>query len=235
MRRPYRSTHSGGLWPRSHSGATTARLFRACRSASVAHPRRTVARTRASTWVESVRCRPRALSSPRLLQRSSNRSSSNPSAPPSSRRERNSQSTEASNPGSVSSSPSRYFQSMRARTASAAARSERSSRNCRTVIRASRQGAKAGCPLRGYRSAKSASWKTVPSLVAELQVGVAVGEGGVGDAGGVLGDGRDESERKGHGATSRGAGATWCKLLQYRLLPARREFASSITFDDPRA
>ena len=69
-------------------------------------------------------------------------------------------------------------------------------------------------------------------LVAELQVGVTPGEGGVGDAGGVLGDGRDESERKGHGATSRRAGAKWCKLLQYMPLPARREFASSITLRD---
>jgi hypothetical protein len=51
------------------------------------------------------------------------------SAPPRTTRLRNSLRTEASTPGSVSSSPSRYFQSMRLRTASAPRRSERFSAN----------------------------------------------------------------------------------------------------------
>jgi hypothetical protein len=44
--------------------------------------------------------------------------------------------TEASKPGSVISSPSAYFQSMRARTASAAWRSDNPSANCITVTKA---------------------------------------------------------------------------------------------------
>src|SRR5713226_6145629 len=60
------------------------------------------------------------LSHPRCLHRSSNTSSSNVSACPATRRSRNSASTEASKPGSESSKPSAYFQSIRPRTASAA-------------------------------------------------------------------------------------------------------------------
>ena len=67
---------------------------------------------------------------------------------PARRRSRNSLSTEKSKPGSVNSSPKRYFQSIRARTASAAWRSARFSRNCMIVTRASRQGAALGSPRR---------------------------------------------------------------------------------------
>src|SRR5439155_6240624 len=75
----------------------------------------------------------------------------------------NSHRTEASKPGSSSSSPSRYFQSMRARTASAARRSARSSRNWSRVTSARRHGASPGWPRSGKRSAKSSSRKTAPS------------------------------------------------------------------------
>jgi len=47
-------------------------------------------------------------------------------------------------PGSVNSNPSRYFQPIRPRTASAACRSERSPRYCSTQTNASRQAASAG-------------------------------------------------------------------------------------------
>src|SRR4051794_22832118 len=126
----------------------------------------------ARTWVASVRCRPRALSSPRAWQASSSSCNRRSSALPASRRERNSHSTEWSKPGSASSSPSRYFQSIRARTASAARRSGRFSRNCRMVTRASRHGGSPGWPSLGKRSAKSASAKMAPSSSRRLRRGL---------------------------------------------------------------
>src|SRR3954451_14079001 len=57
----------------------------------------------------------------------------------------------------------RYFQSIRARTASAARRSDRSSRNWSRVTSARRHGASPGWPRLGKRSAKSSSRKTAPS------------------------------------------------------------------------
>src|SRR5437899_876620 len=73
-------------------------------------------RTRASTWVESLRCLPPALSQPRCLHTCRSRSNSRVSAPSCTRRRRNSDNREKSKPGSVSSSPKLYFQSMRSRT-----------------------------------------------------------------------------------------------------------------------
>jgi hypothetical protein len=52
---------------------------------------------------------------------------------------------------------SAYFQSIRARTASAARRSVRFSMNCSTTISASRPGDPAGFPRAGNRVAKSSS------------------------------------------------------------------------------
>src|SRR4051794_15723504 len=126
----------------------------------------------ARTWVASVRCRPRALSRPRAWQASSSLRSRRSSALPSSRRARNSHKAEWSKPGSVSSNPSRYFQSIRARTASAARRSGRSSRNCRMVTSARRHGGRAGWPSLGNRSAKSASAKMAPSSSRSLSRGL---------------------------------------------------------------
>jgi len=78
----------------------------------------------ASTCVESVRCRPRAVRKRHARHRSSSPSSKRPSARPASKRARNSHRTEASKPVSLSSRLSTYFQSMRLRTAAAAWRSE---------------------------------------------------------------------------------------------------------------
>ncbi len=50
-----------------------------------------------------------------------------------------------------------YLKSMRQRTASAACRSERPSRNCSTQTVASCAGERPGRPSRGYQSAKSSS------------------------------------------------------------------------------
>ena len=76
---------------------------------------------------------------PRLLHRSSKACSSCVSAPPESLRVRNSESTEKSKPGSVSSRLSTYFQSMRSRTAEASCRSDNPSIYCITVTRARRE------------------------------------------------------------------------------------------------
>ncbi len=71
-------------------------------------------------WVESVRWFPRALIHPRARNGSSRRSNRRRSAPAGSLRLRNSESTEKSQPASVSSRLHAYFQSIRIRTASAA-------------------------------------------------------------------------------------------------------------------
>jgi hypothetical protein len=55
----------------------------------------------------------------------------------------------------------------------------------------------------------------------------AVGEGGAGDLGGVLGDGRDQAGLQRHGATS-GRSAEQCNSVHYIRLWPRGEFASSI-------
>ena len=109
----------------------------AARSVSASSSIRFNSRTAARTCVLSVRLRPRALSKPPSRAASSRRSvASPPNSLP-----RNSHSTLWSKPGSARSRASRYFQSMRARTASAACRSLSPSRNCSSVTRASRQGA----------------------------------------------------------------------------------------------
>ena len=76
---------------------------------------------------------------------------------PGRKRSRNSLSAEKSKPASVRSKPRRYFQSMRARTASAAWRSARFSRNCMMVTSAKRHGGRPGCPTRGKSAVKSLS------------------------------------------------------------------------------
>ena len=146
MRRPYRSNQSPGTQARNQSGAAAAMLLSACRNVSATHSKRLRSRRAPSTWVESVRCRPRAFRYPRSLHAVRNASSRRSSPEPWMRRARNSQSTEKWKPGSVNSRPRAYIQSMRARTASAAWRSESPSANCMTVTSARRQGASAGRP-----------------------------------------------------------------------------------------
>src|SRR3954469_6223810 len=97
-----------------------AKAFSAARSVSPTLSSRLTVRTAASTWVLSVRWRPRALSRPRSRNCASIASSRPCSSLPATRRARNSHKTEKSNPGSASSRPSAYFQSIRPRTASAA-------------------------------------------------------------------------------------------------------------------
>ena len=120
-------------------------------------------RTAATTQVASVRCRPPRTSSPCSRRRSSSRSSSRCAPSPSTSRVRNSLSTEASNPVSVSSKPRTYFQSIRLRTASAAWRSDRPSANCSTDTKASRAGETAGRPRVANSPANWASSNSAPS------------------------------------------------------------------------
>src|SRR6266566_4611682 len=83
--------------------------------------------------------------------------SSDLARPSSSRRSRKSLSTLWWKPGSSRSRPSAYLKSIRHRTASAASRSDRSSRNCSTLTVASCAGEIPGRPSRGYHPAKSSS------------------------------------------------------------------------------
>ncbi len=73
------------------------------------------------------------------------------------RRSRKSASTLWWKPGSSSSMAMAYLKSMRQRTASAAWRSDRPSRNCSTQTVASCAGESPGRPSRGYQPAKSSS------------------------------------------------------------------------------
>ena len=170
-----------------------------------------------------MRCRPRALSSPRAWQASSSSCSRRSSALPASRRERNSHSTEWSKPGSASSSPSRYFQSIRARTASAARRSGRFSRNCRMVTRASRHGGSPGWPSLGNRSAKSASAKMAPSSSRRLRRGLPLRKAASRDARRLLGHGLDQGGFERHGRPPAG----WtCRRIPAH--PGSADFANGI-------
>ncbi len=110
-----------------------------------------------------------ALLAPRIEQLcarkcSSSRSSIRCSSPPETRRVRDSESTEESKPGSSNASDKRYFQSMRARTVSAACRSERPSTYCITQTSARRQGETTGRPRAGNKGANASSVKRVPIL-----------------------------------------------------------------------
>jgi hypothetical protein len=71
---------------RSKPGTGMASTSSACRMVSRTSSRRLRARTAASTWLESVHCRAWALTSPSRRTRSSRRSNSNRSAPPSTNR-----------------------------------------------------------------------------------------------------------------------------------------------------
>ncbi len=128
----------------SHFGATVARTFRAARRVSPASSLRFMFRTEATTCVASVRISPRLRINPSFWLFSRICISSNISALPSISRSRNRDKMELSKPGSVRSSPRRYFQSIRARTASVASLSDRPSANCKTVTTASLHGVAAG-------------------------------------------------------------------------------------------
>ncbi len=105
--------------------------------------------------MESVRARPAVLSSPFSRAAARMPSSTRLPASASTRRSRNSDSTEKSKPGSASSNPRAYLKSILARTASAACRSVSPSTNCNTSTNASRPGDQAGLPRAGNRSENS--------------------------------------------------------------------------------
>jgi hypothetical protein len=60
MRLEYLSNHSGSACSPTHSGAAAAEAFKAARIVSAASSSRLRTRKAPSTWVESVRCLPRA-------------------------------------------------------------------------------------------------------------------------------------------------------------------------------
>ncbi len=130
---------------------------RAARTDSRTSSNRVSSRAADRMKVESVRCRPRALTSPASFRRARARSSRTSARPSSASRARKSQSTLWWKPGSASSRPSAYLKSMRQRTASAACRSERLCRNCRMLTVASWAGDSPGRPSRGYHEVKSSS------------------------------------------------------------------------------
>ena len=69
----------------------------------------------------------------------------------------------------------------------------RSSANCMTVTRASSPRDSAGCPAPRVEHCEVGVPEDGSELVAEAEVGIPLGEGGAGDAGGLLGNGRSES------------------------------------------
>ena len=131
----------------SQSGAATARAFRAARSVSATCSRRLRRRKRPQDMGRVGALPAARLQQPlRLAGRQQRLEQQCARLRRRARRARNSQSTEKWKPGSSSSRPSAYFQSIRARTASAAWRSESPSANCMTVTSASRHGLSAGRP-----------------------------------------------------------------------------------------
>ena len=90
-------------------------------------------------------------------------------------------------------------------------------------------GREGGLPPEGVEVGEVGVVEDGAEFVAEPEVGVAVGEGGTGDAGGILGDGRDEPELERHGATSGKDGGDMVQTIDIiGVCRTRREFASSI-------
>ena len=160
---PYTCFQDASITVASQAGAAAASASSAARTASPASSSRLRSRIRASTCVESVRCRIPGPARPASFSLPSSRSSSDFAIPPATSRSRNSLSTLKSNPGSASSRPRQYFQSIRLRTASAACRSVRFSVNCKTVTTASCAGDSPGLPRVPYAALKSPSWHQAPS------------------------------------------------------------------------
>jgi hypothetical protein len=100
---------------------------------------------------------------PGLLQPGQGQARSRSARPSTSSRSRKSPSTLWWKPGSSRSRPSAYLKSIRQSTASAALRSERSSRNCSTLTVASWAGEIPGRPSQGYQLAKASSAYRPPS------------------------------------------------------------------------
>jgi hypothetical protein len=63
-------------------------------------------------------------------------------------------------------------------------------------------GREGGLPSEGIKVGEVGVMEEGAEFIAESEVGASVGEGGASNASGILGDGRDESELKRHGATS---------------------------------
>jgi hypothetical protein len=89
-------------------------------------------------------------------------------------------------------------------------------------------GGQCGLPAPGVEVGEVGVAEDGSELVTEPEVGVALGEGGAGDAGGQLGDVRDGAGLQGHGCTS-WRGMSWYNPFQYSGLPPCREFANSIS------
>ena len=151
------------MTPASQSGTAAARASSAARTVSPASSSRFRPRIAASTCVESVRCRPPALTRPSPFSRSSSRSRIFRSRSLATSRARNSLSTEKSKPSSSRGRPRQYFQSSRPRTASAACRSVRFSVNCSTVTIASCAGEIPGFPRVPYAAPNASSSYQLPS------------------------------------------------------------------------
>ena len=147
----------------SQPGAATARASSTARTDSPASSSRFRSRTAPSTWVESVRCLPPAVTSPNSPSRASGTSRTCSCGPWATSRARNSDNTEASKPGSLSDIPSAYFHEIFSRTASAACRSVRFSAICNTVPSASRPGDQPGLPRAANAAPNSSSVNTSPS------------------------------------------------------------------------
>jgi len=95
---------------------------------------------------------------------------------PATKRVRDSESTEKSKPASVNSQPGTYFQSIRARTASAACQSQTPSAKCITVTTASCQGVLTGRCRITNRDAKNAFFAECAEHVAHLPHSMALCE-----------------------------------------------------------
>src|SRR5512135_621530 len=75
----------------------------------------------------------------------------------------------------------------------------------------------AGLPAPGIEVGEVAVAEDRAEVVAEPEIGISLGEGGTGDAGGQFGDVRDGAGLQGHGCTS-GRAALWCNSFQYNAL-----------------
>jgi len=125
--------------------------------------------------VESVRCLPPAPTMPVAASTSTSRSNTTRSRPCSTSRARNLLNTLGSKPGSVSSNPRAYFQSIARATIDPAWRSVRFSTYCNTVTSANAPGDSAGAPRVPNAAANCSSPKTSASSSRALIAGLPFG------------------------------------------------------------
>src|SRR5215469_4765206 len=107
---------------------------------------------------------------------------------------------------------------MRLRTASAACRSGKPSRNCRMLTSARRQGCSRGLAAGGKEISKEGILKECAQFISQTHIQITCWERGLGDAGGFLGNRVNRGGFQGHRGIFLSSSSPW--HLRYPLMIA---------------